>query len=138
MKLGDLIKDYRTTHDLSQRQFALQCGLSNGYISILEKGVNPKTDKPVTPTIPQLRKLADGMGITMTELLEKVDDMPIDLTNTISLFETSGSPTPANANANVLRLAGRDGSYLERTLTDDQLRALTAILDQMPDASDDL
>lgn len=39
---------------------------------------------------------------------------------------------------NVLRLAGRDGSYLERTLTDDQLRALTAILDQMPDASDDL
>ena len=39
---------------------------------------------------------------------------------------------------NILRLAGRDGSYLERTLTDDQLRALTAILDQMPDASDDL
>ena len=138
MKLGDLIKDYRTAHDLSQRQFALQCGLSNGYISILEKGVNPKTDKPVTPTIPQLRKLADGMGITMTELLENVDDMPIDLTNTISLFETSGSPTPATSNVNVLRLAGRDGSYLERTLTDDQLRALTAILDQMPDASDDL
>jgi hypothetical protein len=41
-------------------------------------------------------------------------------------------------NRNVLRLAGRDGSYLERTLTDDQLKALTAILDQMPDASNDL
>lgn len=39
---------------------------------------------------------------------------------------------------NVLRLAGRDGSYVERVLTDDQLKALTAILDQMPDASGDL
>lgn len=137
MKLGDLIKDYRATHELSQRQFALQCGLSNGYISILEKGINPKTDKPVTPTIPQLRKLADGMGITMTELLENVDDMPIDLANTISLFDTP-SPPATSTGRNVLRLAGRDGSYLERTLTDDQLKALTAILDQMPDASNDL
>lgn len=39
---------------------------------------------------------------------------------------------------NVIKIAGRDGSYKERTLTDEQLSALTAILDQMPDASDDL
>lgn len=136
MKLGDLIKEYRLSHDLSQRQFALQCGLSNGYISILEKGVNPKTDKPVTPTIPQLRKLADGMGITITEMMEQVDDMPIDLANTITLFDAP--PSAANGNVNILRLAGRDGSYVERTLTDDQVKMLTMLLDQMPDASEDL
>ena len=79
MTLGDLVKDYRTMHDLSQRQFALLCGLSNGYISILEKGLNPKTEKPITPTIPQLCKLAEGMGMTVNDLLEKIDDMPIDL-----------------------------------------------------------
>ena len=78
MKLGDLIRSYRESHDLSQRQFALRCDLSNGYISILEKGINPNTQRPVTPTIPQLKKLADGMGLSLTELFEQVDDMPID------------------------------------------------------------
>lgn len=79
MILGDLIRDYRDSHGLSQRQFANQCDLSNGYISILEKGINPSTGKPVTPTLPQLKKLADGMGITLSELFEKADDMPIDI-----------------------------------------------------------
>ena len=79
MRLGDFIKKYREQHDLSQRQFALSCGLSNGYISMLERGINPSTDKPVTPNLQQLKKLADGMGTTMMELLESVDDMPIDI-----------------------------------------------------------
>lgn len=79
MRLGDFIKKYREQHDLSQRQFALSCGLSNGYISMLERGINPNTDKPVTPNLQQLKKLADGMGTTMMELLESVDDMPIDI-----------------------------------------------------------
>lgn len=83
MKLGDLIREYRDSHDLSQRQFANQCDLSNGYISILEKGVNPSTGKPVTPTIPQLKKLASGMGMTLSELFDKADDMPIDLPSNI-------------------------------------------------------
>lgn len=79
MKLGNLIKEYRESHDLSQRQFAMTCGLSNGYISMLEKGKNPKTGRPVTPTLQQLKKLADGMGTTMMDMLEQVDDMPVDL-----------------------------------------------------------
>lgn len=84
MKLGDLIREYRERHDISQRQFAEKCDLSNGYISILEKGVNPNTGRPVTPTIPQLKKLAVGLGMTMMEMLESVDDMPIDIIGDIS------------------------------------------------------
>jgi len=79
MKLGDLIREYREQHDLSQRQFAMSCGLSNGYISMLERGRNPKTERPVTPTLQQLKKLADGMGTTMMDMLERVDDMPVDI-----------------------------------------------------------
>ena len=79
MRLGELIHEYREAHDLSQRQFADMCKLSNGYVSMLERGVNPNTGKPITPTIPQLKKLADGMGTTIAEIIEKVDDMPIDL-----------------------------------------------------------
>lgn len=79
MKLGDLIREYRESHDLSQRQFADICGLSNGYISMLERGVNPNTQKPITPTIPQLKKIADGLGMTIAEMIDKVDDMPVEL-----------------------------------------------------------
>ena len=41
-------------------------------------------------------------------------------------------------NMNVLRIAGRDGSYEERYLTDGQLAAVKAIIDQMPDPSETL
>lgn len=135
MKLGELIKAYRDDHDLSQRQFAIQCRLSNGYISMLEKNLNPKTGRPVTPTIPQLKKLADGMGVTMSTMLEQVDDMDVDLSSAIALFDDSEESI---GNCNIIKIAGRDGSYEERRLTDEQLAALKAILAQMPDASDDL
>lgn len=91
MKLGDLIREYREGHELSQRQFAEVCKLSNGYVSMLERGVNPNTGKPITPTIPQLKKLADGMGITIAELIDKVDDMPVDLILTSE--ETKNAPS---------------------------------------------
>lgn len=79
MTLKDLIMEYRSEHNLSQRQFAAACGLSNGYISMLEKGQNPSTKLPVTPTLPKLKQLAAGMGMTLTDLLVKVDDMPVEL-----------------------------------------------------------
>lgn len=79
MTLKDLIAEYRNEHGLSQRQFATACGLSNGYISMLEKGLNPNTKLPVTPSLPKLKQLASGMGMTLTDLLVKVDDMPVEL-----------------------------------------------------------
>lgn len=90
MRLGELIHEYREAHDLSQRQFADMCKLSNGYVSMLERGVNPNTGNPITPTIPQLKKLADGMGTTIAAIIEKVDDMPIDLISTSE--ETKNGP----------------------------------------------
>ena len=74
MTLGDFIKKYRNEHDLSQRQFANQCGLSNGYVSMLEKGKNHHTGKPVSPSIDQYFKLAKGMRITLQELMDSIDD----------------------------------------------------------------
>lgn len=79
MTLRDLVKEYRANHDLSQRQFAAVCNLSNGYISMLEKNLNPKTGLPVTPSLPALKKIATGMGITLTDLFTQADDIPVDL-----------------------------------------------------------
>ena len=79
MKLGDLIREYREKQNISQRQFADRCGLSNGYISIIEKGVNPNTGRPVTPTLPQLSKIAKGLNLSVMEMFEIVEDMPVDI-----------------------------------------------------------
>lgn len=252
MKLGDIVLKYRTDHDLSQRQFALMCGLSNGTISNLEKGVNPNSGKPITPSLDLVRKLASTMGLTLTELLVQADDMPIALAeeggeiatfgeklraarkakrltqkqlallikaahNSISNWENDQNmPDPdtiqhlcwalnvepnyffsqdpqkeklyevddivevgdqgmaavddspvvvtgqagygksqlinqyvffreakevaeaRQGNANILRMAGRDGTFIERVLTDDQMAAIKAMLNAMPDASGDL
>lgn len=94
MKLGDLIREYRENHSFSQRQFAANCGLSNGYISMLEKGENPKTGKPVTPNLQQLKKLADGMGMTMMDMLERVDDMPVDIATEAMMLTGKKTPAP--------------------------------------------
>lgn len=79
MTLGEYIKQYREAHGLSQRKFAELCGVSNGYISMLEKNVNPKTGKPVTPQLERIALIAEAMGITVQDLFISVDDMPISL-----------------------------------------------------------
>ena len=79
MTLRDLVKEYRASHGLSQRQFAAACGLSNGYVSMLEKNLNPKTGLPVTPSLPALKKIATGMGLSLTDLFTQADDIPVDL-----------------------------------------------------------
>lgn len=79
MTLSELVMEYRKEHNLSQRQFAIQCGVSNGYIAMLEKNMNPKTGQPMVPTIPSLMKISSGMGMTLSELFSSVEDMPVDL-----------------------------------------------------------
>lgn len=79
MTLSDLLVKYRTEHNISQRQFASQCGVSNGYIAMLENNRNPKTGQPVVPSLPYLSKIASCMGITLSELFSTVDDMPVDI-----------------------------------------------------------
>lgn len=83
MTLGDVIKTYREEHDLSQRQFALKCNISNGYISMLEKGENPKTHEPIMPSLAALKAIASAMEMSLNELLSQADDMPVDLSDGI-------------------------------------------------------
>lgn len=80
MKLSDIIIDYRKRMNISQREFSRRCDLSNTYISFLENEKNPKTGKPMVPTLEIYKKLADGMEITVHHLFELLDaDAPVDL-----------------------------------------------------------
>lgn len=77
MKIGEIVKDYRDKNKISQRQFAQRCGVSNGYISMLEEGKNPKTNEPIIPTLETYKKIACGMGISLNMLFSLMDDAPI-------------------------------------------------------------
>ena len=46
---------------------------------MLERGFNPKTKLPIIPTLPKIMQLAQGLGITVSELFTIVDDIQIDL-----------------------------------------------------------
>lgn len=81
MTLGDIIFQYRTKHGLSQRKFAEISGLSNGYISILEKNQTPRGDEPV-PTLDTYRKVAAALSIDIDALIRMVDGK-VSLANTI-------------------------------------------------------
>lgn len=80
MKLSVIITDYRNQAKISQREFARRCGLSNSYISFIENEYNPRTGKPITPTLEQYQKIAAGMGLSVHQLFEQLDeDSPVDL-----------------------------------------------------------
>lgn len=52
-------------------------------------------------------------------------------------FLDEKEPTPVTEigqNLNIVKIAGRDGSHIERRLTDEQITALKLIIDQLPDA----
>ncbi|MBO7662898.1 MAG: helix-turn-helix transcriptional regulator [Clostridia bacterium] len=89
MKLSAIITEYRSRMQISQREFARRCDLSNSYISFIENEMNPKTGRPMVPTLEQYQKIASGMDMTVQQLFELLDeDSPVDL-------RSSAAPAPA-------------------------------------------
>ena len=74
MTLGDIIKQYRHEKNLSMDAFAERSGISKSYISMLEKNENPRTKLPITPTTKTLESVSFAMGITVLELLDKINE----------------------------------------------------------------
>lgn len=73
MTLGEIIKEYRTAHNLSMDAFSEKSGISKAYISLLEKNKHPKTGKPIAPSIQSIKQAADGMGMDFNTLFGKID-----------------------------------------------------------------
>ncbi len=115
MTIGEIIKEYRETHNLSQRQFAAKCNISNGYISMLEKGASPENNEPVVPSISALRAIASAMNLPFHELLQKVYEMPSAPPCKASLF---GSKQRSVSKTD--RDRTKEFTELFRQLTDEQ------------------
>ena len=56
---------------------------------MIEKGRNPNTKEPLTPTLPVLRKIAIGLGVSLDTLLSQADDIPIS-----TFIEQNKEPIP--------------------------------------------
>jgi CI repressor len=74
MKLGELLKSYRTEHKLSMDAFCELSDLTKGYISMLEKNEHPKSKKPIVPSYDTIEKIAKGMQISIEDLIDMLDD----------------------------------------------------------------
>lgn len=121
-KFGERLRQLRTARELSQMELAKQLKTSKSSVNMYERCERE-------PSLEMLEKVADFFNVDLDYLLGKSD---------CSNKHALSAVTSGVSNVNVIRIAGRDGSYTERTLSDQQLSALKAILDQMPDVPDDL
>lgn len=63
MTLGEIISNYRNVNQISMDEFAKRSDLSKGYISMLEKNKNPKTNKPIVPSMDTIWKVSRAMNM---------------------------------------------------------------------------
>lgn len=83
MTLGEIIKEYRSLHNLSMDAFSEKSGISKAYISLLERNKHPKTGKPIAPSIQSIKQAAEGMDIDFNTLFSRIDGN-VDVTNKAS------------------------------------------------------
>ena len=93
MLLGEIIKDYRVKHNLSLQDFADKIGTSRSYIHMLEKNINPSTNKHINPSIETLKSLANAMDLDVDTLLKKLDDNQLIYLNEEKYKEQFNTPS---------------------------------------------
>ena len=127
MTLGDVIKTYRMEHSLSMDEFAKRSGLSKGYISMLEKNRNPKTGKPIIPSILTYQSVAKAMSTSVDILMRTVDKEQL-----VSLEQS-----PAPASDDLPALTQRDERQIAKDL-EDMLHSLkgSAAMGELEDEED--
>ena len=89
-------------------------GLSRGLAS------KWKSEKTEIPSAEALQKLSVYFGISIDSILGS---------------EKQKTPAPMGER-NIIRLVGRDGSVIEKVLTDEQLSAYKTMVDHLPEADD--
>jgi len=67
--LSITLKQIRDERGTSLRDFSEILGISHAYLNKLERGTDPRTGKPITPTIETIAKIADGLGIPMKKFM---------------------------------------------------------------------
>ena len=74
MHIGEIIKEFRNANKLSMAKFAEMANVSKAYISVLERNKRPDTEKPVIPSIPVIKNVAEAMGMSFDDLFNMLED----------------------------------------------------------------
>ena len=122
LELGKRIEMRRTQLNLTLDDIASEIGVAKSTVQRYEKGSIEKIKLPV------IEAIARVLDVNPAWLCGKTETM-------------AAKPTPASEgepHVNIVKIAGRDGSFVEKRLTDKQLQALRSFVDLLPDASDDL
>lgn len=78
-----------------------------------------------TPQSKTLVKIAQYFGVDVQELVSATSAAPTETIKTLK-----------SEHINTIKIAGRDGSYKERALTDEQLELFKKMIDALPEATD--
>ena len=101
--------------NIPKERFYAESGISSATMSQWRKRI-------YSPSSAAIKKIEDYLGIVFS--IEHKEKTPI--------------PQEEDRRHNVIKIVGRNGSYEERILTDEQISALKVLLSQLPDASGDL
>lgn len=122
------IKELRESKGISMKEAARHLGMPYTTYVNYEKGLRE-------PTSEILIQIADFFNVSIDFLVGRNADGNFNPSIERGNEEVISLTTEKR---NILKIAARDGSYQERILSDQQLAALKAILDQMPDVPEDL
>ncbi len=116
MSFGAILKQLREQNGMTQLQLAEVIGVSRSTIGMYESDFRE-------PDFETLETIADYFNVTLDFLHGK---------KSCSGNVQADGIIPTNT----IRIAGRDGSFTERKLTDDQIELIRRMIDQMPDFKD--
>lgn len=126
------IRSERERRNWSKAQLADLLQISEGRLTSLEDG-------ECFPTVLELSALANVFNASADWFLglewRPASTVPALNADELSVL-LSYRHDMNNQPSNIVRIAGRDGSYMEKHLSDEQIKALQTILDQMPEAED--
>ena len=114
----DKFVDLCNERGISPNKAAIEIGFNRTSISKWKKS-------GFTPQNKTLVKIAQYFGVS-------VDYLSGASENKISLSDSGET----KENINIIKIVGRDGSYEERALTDDQLELFKKMIDALPEATD--
>ena len=66
MTIGEIIKDYRTEHNMSYEEFAKKCGFSKSYVYALEK------NEPIVPSLGIITRISTATNIPVINLCQSL------------------------------------------------------------------
>lgn len=113
--VGAFIREQRRLVQLSQRQLAKATGLSDTYLSQLERGMHE-------PSVRALRAIAKGLNVSADQLISLTGALADDL-------EEQGDASPEAAQADAARPVGTEEAIrADARLSEAQKTALLAVL----------